>query len=282
MKKMLLVLVMLVSTVFLSACSRMSAEECRTMNWYSAGQSDAENGQAPRNLAKSIKDCARFEISVDTEGYRKGWQAGLKNYCKPTEAVGFVHGQQGQPLEAINTRAALCSSGGETLETAAYRKGHLDGLKLFCVYDRGYQIGANGEGLPQVCPPNLRGEFEDGWREGVHLFCQNNDHAFNLGRKGAGYPSVCPSNHYSGFYQAYQQGREIKARVDELDREINLTHSDIRSIARHHGLQKVGRTYELGENRSPEARAALYRVHDLVRRIDWLQQQRHQAQSGRY
>lgn len=81
-------------TMFLSACTTMSPDECRVANWQQIGYRDGQNGSDPSIIQRYSKDCADAGVAADSDLWRKGFKQGTVLYCSPDN--GYRVGKQGR------------------------------------------------------------------------------------------------------------------------------------------------------------------------------------------
>ncbi len=94
MKKLLAALSAL--SLLAGCASHLSQQQCLTTNWQEVGFNDGSEGQAQRDLSGAIQDCQKFQVTVDTSGYQRGWLAGMRKYCVPSYDQGAADGRAGQ------------------------------------------------------------------------------------------------------------------------------------------------------------------------------------------
>ncbi len=61
--------------LFLSACAGLSADACRSANWYDLGFRDALYGIQAQDLVYA-EQCAPHNVTVDGARYAQGWREG--------------------------------------------------------------------------------------------------------------------------------------------------------------------------------------------------------------
>lgn len=148
-----------VFVALLSGCaSHLSQNQCMNMDWKSQGFSDGSRGFLMRDLNKDIKDCARFNISVDTVAYKNAWRQGTRQYCKPSTA--YRLGVEGRNYPAI------CP---EDLQ-GAFRKAWKRGLRKYCIPANGYRLGRDGKSMPKFCPLDKLNAFRAAYDTGFRKF----------------------------------------------------------------------------------------------------------------
>lgn len=77
----------------------MSPEECLTADWKQRGYQDGRAGFSSNRVAKHHKACAQAGVTPNLTAYRKGYNAGLMQYCTPGNAV--AEGRAGKPYRNV-------------------------------------------------------------------------------------------------------------------------------------------------------------------------------------
>ena len=71
-------------TLLLGACaSKMSKDECRTVDWRTVGYEDGVAGQPGDRIGEHRRACAEYGVTPDLNAYLAGRTAGLREYCQP-------------------------------------------------------------------------------------------------------------------------------------------------------------------------------------------------------
>lgn len=117
--------------------------------------------------------------------------------------MGVNDGLNGQRRD-LSSAIQDCSQFHITVDASAYQRGLMQGFHQYCTYDRGFTIGSQGAGNPNICPASLSRNFNQGYNAGLHQYCSY-DRGFSLGVQGAGNPGICPSS-IGKFNQGYTQG----------------------------------------------------------------------------
>ena len=262
MKRLTIIPLMLALT---SCASHLSKMQCETISWKAEGYQDAANGELPRDLNSAVADCAKFNVTVNTKQYMQGWRQGAHEYCTPSRETGFLDGQAGNSLNAINYRMPICNRAGIGLNLSEYTSGRLKGLVRYCTYENGANLARQGKPLPNVCPDNLKKTFRQGWMSGKKEYCNQTGNAFALGKSGASYPAICPANAYVGFKSEYDRGRLIATQIHTAENRIAEIDRYVRWKSVDYGFQRsVDGYYTLGRNNSPQANTTLSEVNNLV------------------
>lgn len=87
------VLLTLAAVTLLAGCASMSESECRVADWGRVGFSDGARGDSESRVAAYAEDCGKIGITPDATAYRKGWDAGIVQFCTPIN--GWQAGQRG-------------------------------------------------------------------------------------------------------------------------------------------------------------------------------------------
>ena len=78
--------------------------------------------------------------------------------------LGYRDGLNGVERQRLTEYANTCSEHGVSVGRDDYLKSFESGLKLYCVYDKGYALGRNGSSYNSVC----EGPSSDGFRAGYN------------------------------------------------------------------------------------------------------------------
>lgn len=73
--------------------------------------------------------------------------------------IGLEDGSRGHPVTRIGEHRKACAEHGVQPDLAAYRVGHQEGVRLFCVPRRAYELGVQGRNYQGVCPKDLESDF---------------------------------------------------------------------------------------------------------------------------
>lgn len=87
------------SLLFLPGCASMSPEQCLSADWAEQGYADGRNGYVPTRIAEHRQACAEVGVMPDARRYRRGWDAGVLEYCTP--ANGVTTGRAGQAYRNV-------------------------------------------------------------------------------------------------------------------------------------------------------------------------------------
>ena len=167
---------------------------------YEKGYSSAANGEAPSFA--SIK-CLKLSKNQSQKDYNKGRTAGLKIFCsynkgyefglegkkhlnicpknlEPRFFKGYRSGDKKCLYEAGYSSAAngevpsfasiKCVKLSKNQSQKEYNKGRTAGLKIFCSYKTGYNLGLNNGYYNNICPKNLEPNFYKGYTLGLQEY----------------------------------------------------------------------------------------------------------------
>jgi hypothetical protein len=244
-----------------------------TTNWQNEGFNDGIAGKPARDLTQAIIDCGQFNLIVNTNSYRRGWEKGALEYCTPGQDVGYADAVAGKPENSINDRIPICTMAGTKLNLSQYQIGRKKGLPAFCTYEKGFDLGRQGRVMPtNVCPPSSR-DFTMGWTNGREELCRSGRNAFALGKEGKPYPEACSPETFMVFKSEYDRGATLRSRGDGLQSQINQINDEIGQKAWKYNLQEDHGYYRLGSNNSAKAQAELQEANELVKRKKQLEQE---------
>ncbi|NYT86430.1 DUF2799 domain-containing protein [Pollutimonas harenae] len=70
-----------------SGCATMSEGECLTADWVDQGYKDGRRGYSAARVVDHREACSSVGVVPDIVQYRKGYDQGLMQYCRPANAV---------------------------------------------------------------------------------------------------------------------------------------------------------------------------------------------------
>ena len=108
-----------------------------------------------------------------------------------------------------------CQKYGISLNKQQFEKGRKEGLKVFCVKDKGYNYGLNSKTYNNICPKDLEDLFLTGYKEGARkcLFDDGKSKAF-YGNKSSFEKSSCLKLEGNSNEKEYNKG--YKAGLKEF------------------------------------------------------------------
>lgn len=116
----------------LAACASISEDECRAMDWRTAGYEDGAAGHGPERLTWRRQACAKHGVSPDLDAYLLGRDQGLRQFCVPLH--GFRVGASGQgysgacPPESAEAFLEAYEAGRQLWQLERKVSGTLDGI----------------------------------------------------------------------------------------------------------------------------------------------------------
>lgn len=134
--------------------------------------------------------------------------------------VGMEEGLQGKSALTIGSYRKACAEYGVTPDLQAFQTGHLQGIKQYCSPQKAYQLGTQGQSLPNSCPSNIHPNFISRHHEGLKIYCTA-DTAYSLGRNGSPFPSICPKHLHSRLQFSFNEGFKLLQEVNGYQGEID-------------------------------------------------------------
>lgn len=83
--------------------------------------------------------------------------------------IGLEDGMRGKSMLSLSGYRKACSEVDVVPDLAAYEQGHNDGLKHYCVYQTGYNLGQRGSALNTACPETAM-QYQDGYAFGRRVY----------------------------------------------------------------------------------------------------------------
>ncbi|WP_367715245.1 DUF2799 domain-containing protein [Nitratireductor sp. GISD-1A_MAKvit] len=78
----------------MSACATLNESECETVNWGDLGRGDGAAGRSVSYVQRHREACMKYDLPVDENAWRSGWEAGIRRYC--TAENGLSEGREGR------------------------------------------------------------------------------------------------------------------------------------------------------------------------------------------
>jgi hypothetical protein len=85
------------------------------------------------------------------------------------EQLGYRDASSGYDSNRIGSHMEECGKVGVQIDRNLYNKGYQDGLKVFCTYDKGLQIGKENGYYREICPADLAADFHRGYMLGQQI-----------------------------------------------------------------------------------------------------------------
>ncbi|MEM9421117.1 MAG: DUF2799 domain-containing protein [Pseudomonadota bacterium] len=70
-----------------AGCAGLTEETCLTGDWNTVGYLDGVNGLGAQKVQDRLKECGRYDVTLDVDGYEAGRQRGLSVFCSPRGAL---------------------------------------------------------------------------------------------------------------------------------------------------------------------------------------------------
>ena len=95
-----------------------------------------------------------------------------KDECRAADwsAVGLEDGARGRPVERLGDHRRACAEHNVAPTAQRYVAGRNEGLKSFCIYERGFSQGRGGHAYGGACPAPLAATFQSGYQRGRELY----------------------------------------------------------------------------------------------------------------
>jgi hypothetical protein len=89
------------------------------------------------------------------------------------EEIGFTVATDGKPATEFYALVEACEKNLDETQETQFVKGYMAGIKNFCTYDNGYQLGLTEEAYPNVCPSSMADNFMHGFKVGMKKQASN-------------------------------------------------------------------------------------------------------------
>ncbi|WP_338518665.1 DUF2799 domain-containing protein [Alteromonas gracilis] len=89
------------------------------------------------------------------------------------EEIGFTVATDGKPATEFYALVEACDQTTDETQETLFVKGYMAGIKNFCTYDNGYQLGLTEETYPNVCPSSMADNFMHGFKVGMKKQASN-------------------------------------------------------------------------------------------------------------
>ncbi len=85
------------------------------------------------------------------------------------KAIGFKDGSKGKAVSYIETHGESCAEHGVRPVVAKYKRGHAEGIRLYCAPRKAFKLGVRGKSHNNDCPADLRKAFVTAHKNGLQL-----------------------------------------------------------------------------------------------------------------
>jgi len=151
------------------------------------------------------------------------------------EIIGLEDGSAGRNTSYIGEHRQACSEHNVAPDLEQYMKGHAAGLRQFCTENNGYQQGAKGAQNNNICPANLAGAFQRGYKKGYRVYQMESQinqlrrsidgHEYRL--KEISEITASRESELINRNTPEYRRRELLSEIKELERESEATHIEI-------------------------------------------------------
>jgi hypothetical protein len=83
--------------------------------------------------------------------------------------IGYEDGAHGYPASRIDSHRKDCARHGITADFNRYEEGRLEGLREYCMPQKGYDLGTSDRQYNYVCPKELEAAFLKGYYHGKNI-----------------------------------------------------------------------------------------------------------------
>lgn len=97
--KSLKFLLIITTSLFVSACATLNESECENADWQIIGIEDGSSGRLLSYIKNHRKACAEYGVTPNLNRYQDGHAEGLSQFC--TEEVGFAQGKRGRHYNGV-------------------------------------------------------------------------------------------------------------------------------------------------------------------------------------
>ena len=105
-----------------------------------------------------------------------GCSINVKKKCGEANwlAVGEYDGRAGNDRAVVKTYQKECHDVGVDVDTVKYLRGYERGIRMFCTYETGYELGLEGKRVKVKCPKEFEKGFYRGYNSGKQLYQTRN------------------------------------------------------------------------------------------------------------
>lgn len=95
-----------------------------------------------------------------------------KDECRTANwrTIGYEDGSRGYSSQRISEHREACAEYGIAPDFDSYLAGHNEGIRLYCVPHRGFQLGRRGANYSGICPSDLEPQFLTNYRQGQKVY----------------------------------------------------------------------------------------------------------------
>lgn len=145
--------------------------------------------------------------------------------------VGRKDGTRGLPVDELEKHRDACKAHDITPDAKNYRRGHAEGLKLYCTPQGGYVAARRGEIYREVCPAGLQRPFLAAFRNGreVHTLLEE---VRELRRRADEVQVAAMSGDMSP-----EQRTDLRFRAEEAKQRLKMKEWDLERLDRKYSRE---------------------------------------------
>ncbi|WP_299732708.1 DUF2799 domain-containing protein [uncultured Endozoicomonas sp.] len=84
--------------------------------------------------------------------------------------IGFEDGVSGSSLTMVSSHRKACASHGIGVDLNAYKRGHAEGVLVFCTPRNGFEQGKSGYAYSGICPTEIERNFLKAYDSGKKIY----------------------------------------------------------------------------------------------------------------
>jgi hypothetical protein len=149
-------------------------------------------------------------------------------------------------VSRFSRRAEACAERGFAADESLYREGMMQGMRVFCQPQRGFELGRSGREYVGGCPEDLQPAFAGGYSDGQRVFDMLSELsrartavANEEARRAAIDNDVLDAEQRLRDAATDEERRNIRSEIDSLRRQRRDTNEDLR----------IAQEYQLGVER---------------------------------
>lgn len=155
------------------------------------------------------------------------------------ESLGYEDGRNGESRGNFTKIAETCAKYGVSADATQYRLGYVQGLPLYCSYNRGFNHGEDGSSLKSECREINATPYFDGYDEGRVVYeirreYDNLVEAYEATRTAL----MNVSKRLSVDALDADERKRLRKKERRLQRELDENRIDIRAFERVQGWPK--------------------------------------------
>jgi len=171
--------------------------------------------------------------------------------------IGLEDGSRGRDMSYIGNHRKACAKYNISPDLDQYQAGHDQGIKQYCTYIKGFQLGKGGGKYQGVCPAELENDFLLGFRRGGEIYSLTKEinrteaairtklnRIADLDDEEQDKEKLVISSKTSerGRRKLLEEIKQLQAEISYLDSEIDML--DQRQAAASNKLQMLKKRYQ--------------------------------------